>query len=198
METVAKKKSGKKDEDGRNSRSQRARLSTSESEVGCRRRRGVQKPKQEAEKRVIYSMEEFREQVYDLLLYGDDAIGVRGLRGRGSIPRGRVTTYGDIAQHLGSRSVARHVGWALNALKYDHHVVEEDHEQDNDEDECDAAVPWWRVVNSKGEISFRPNDRDSQGVSHQMRMLQKEGVVFVEGSGNAKRIKDFDQLLWTI
>ena len=75
--------------------------------------------------------------------------------------------------------------------------IEQDHEQDNDEDECDAAVPWWRVVNSKGEISFRPNDRDSQGVSHQMRMLQKEGVVFVEGSGNAKRIKDFDQLLWT-
>ncbi|PSQ88083.1 MAG: hypothetical protein BRD30_07780 [Bacteroidetes bacterium QH_2_63_10] len=30
------------------------------------------------------------------------------------IPPGRVTTYGDIAEHLGRRGAARIVGWALN------------------------------------------------------------------------------------
>ncbi|MDX1439124.1 MAG: MGMT family protein [Rubricoccaceae bacterium] len=32
------------------------------------------------------------------------------------IPYGRVTTYGHIAEHLGSRSASRAVGWALNAV----------------------------------------------------------------------------------
>ena len=31
------------------------------------------------------------------------------------VPDGFVTTYGDVATHLGSPRVARHVGWALAA-----------------------------------------------------------------------------------
>lgn len=32
------------------------------------------------------------------------------------IPPGRVTTYGHIAEHLGTRSASRAVGWALNGV----------------------------------------------------------------------------------
>ena len=141
----------------------------------------------EGEQRVINSMEEFRESVYDLLLFGDaDHDNDNNGETKPSIPRGRVTTYGDIAGHLGSRKVARHVGWALNALKQDQPA----------EDDDDNAVPWWRVVNSKGEVSFRPSDRDSRGMSLQMRRLQQEGVVFADVGGGVKKIKDFDKLLW--
>ena len=54
------------------------------------------------------------------------------------VPIGRVTTYGDVATVLGSPRVARHVGWALAAL------VDESN-----------TVPWQRVINAQGRISFR-------------------------------------------
>lgn len=51
------------------------------------------------------------------------------------IPRGKVTTYGHIAQALGVRSAARLVGWALNAAKT-----------------C-PDIPCHRVVNRRGELT---------------------------------------------
>ena len=122
-------------------------------------------------------------QVYDLLLYGavdreDDEEDCAG-----GIPRGRVTTYGCVAERLGSRKCARHVGWALNALK-----------QSNGGEE--GSVPWWRVVNSRGEVSFRASDKDAHGRSLQAMRLEREGVVFEELTGGARRIVDFEKLLW--
>ena len=35
----------------------------------------------------------------------------------GLIPKGRVTTYGSIANYLGSKQSARMVGWALNSTR---------------------------------------------------------------------------------
>ncbi len=79
------------------------------------------------------------------------------------VPAGFVTTYGDIAEALGLRRVARHVGYALAALPASR--------QD---------VPWHRVVNGKGEI--RIGDRGRQA-----RLLRQESVA-VDARG---RVTDF-------
>lgn len=72
------------------------------------------------------------------------------------VPPGRVTTYGDVATLLGSPRVARHVGFALAALR-------------------DPTVPWQRVINSRGHISFRG---DTGRGELQRQLLEAEGVVF--------------------
>ena len=71
------------------------------------------------------------------------------------IPRGRVATYGQIAERAGLEGHARQVGYALHNLP-----------ERND-------VPWHRVVNAKGEISPR-----SAGDSHELQamLLRAEGV----------------------
>ncbi len=74
------------------------------------------------------------------------------------VPAGFVTTYGDVATVLGSPRVARHVGWALAAL-------------------TDSEVPWHRVINAKGRISFRG---DVGRGAEQRRRLEAEGVAFDE------------------
>ncbi len=54
------------------------------------------------------------------------------------IPRGRVATYGQIAALAGRPGQPRLVGYAL------HHLPE------------GSKVPWHRVVNAQGKISWRP------------------------------------------
>ncbi len=71
----------------------------------------------------------------------------------GEIPAGRVATYGQIAGIVGC--TARVVGYAMAACPSD-------------------AVPWQRVINSRGEISPRPGG----GVSRQRALLHAEGVRF--------------------
>ena len=73
------------------------------------------------------------------------------------IPRGRVATYGQIAEIAGLEGHARQVGYALHSLP------------------SDAGVPWHRVVNSFGEVSRR-SDSDSDEL--QIELLRAEGVVF--------------------
>ena len=78
------------------------------------------------------------------------------------IPRGRVATYGQVAQLAGFESHARLVGYALHALP------------------DGASLPWHRVVNAKGMVSRRRS-----GSGHdvlQRRMLEREGVAF-DGEG---------------
>jgi|GEM_PF-887996 len=74
------------------------------------------------------------------------------------IPQGRVATYGDIGAALGSRGVARNVGFALAALR-------------------DEGVPWHRVVNAKGEFSG-PNEVRQR---RQRKLLRQEGVEIKGG-----------------
>lgn len=76
------------------------------------------------------------------------------------IPRGKVTSYGRVAQMLGRPRAARAVGYALNALK--------------DKDDQLAKVPWQRVVNSQGRISIVNREHSAQ---HQAELLREEGVV---------------------
>lgn len=72
-------------------------------------------------------------------------------------PRGKIVSYGGVAAMLGQPRAARAVGKALNALP------------------DDTRVPWWRVVNGRGEVSIR-------GVEHgkilQRTLLEREGVRF--------------------
>lgn len=81
------------------------------------------------------------------------------------VPPGFVTTYGDVAAALGSPRVARHVGWALAALE-------------------DPSVPWHRVINAKGRISFRG---DTGRGALQRALLEEEGIVF---RGETVRLRD--------
>jgi len=73
------------------------------------------------------------------------------------IPRGRVATYGQIADLAGIPGQARRVGYALSALPKG------------------SPVPWHRVLNAKGEISARGDPR-SEAV--QRKLLRAEGVTF--------------------
>jgi methylated-DNA-protein-cysteine methyltransferase-like protein len=73
------------------------------------------------------------------------------------IPRGRVVTYGQVAELAGMAGHARQVGYALHAL--------------SEEDE----VPWQRVVNARGEVSSRS---EPHAESIQRQLLEREGVRF--------------------
>ena len=67
------------------------------------------------------------------------------------IPCGQVTSYGRIANMLGSPNAARAVGYALRALK------------DKKENSAYANIPWQRVVNSQGRQAV--GDNHSQVIS---------------------------------
>ncbi|HUF36506.1 MAG TPA: methylated-DNA--[protein]-cysteine S-methyltransferase [Gemmatimonadales bacterium] len=73
------------------------------------------------------------------------------------IPRGRVATYGQVAELAGLPGHARQVGYALHALP------------------AGTAVPWHRVINARGEVSRR----SEPGAELTQRMLlEREGVRF--------------------
>jgi methylated-DNA-protein-cysteine methyltransferase related protein len=82
------------------------------------------------------------------------------------IPRGRVTTYGEIARALGRPHGARAVGHAMR--------------------ECPTDLPWHRVVNAAGGIS--PRARMSGMITQRLR-LQAEGVALRGGRVSLRRYR---------
>ena len=74
-----------------------------------------------------------------------------------AIPKGHVATYGQIARLAGYPSHARYVGTTLRNVPKD------------------TLLPWHRVVNGKGQLSFPFN---SQPWREQKRRLESEGIVF--------------------
>lgn len=74
------------------------------------------------------------------------------------IPAASVLTYGDVAALAGRPRSARRVGYALSALK-------------------DPSVPWWRVVNARGQISPRSGDLLGACELDQRARLLQEGVA---------------------
>lgn len=93
----------------------------------------------------------------------------------GQIPLGKVTTYGAIAGHIGVRSGARMVGYALNNLL------------SGNVQELDYDVPAHRVVNRLGQLTGRayfPGDTMRE-------RLKQEGVIFKE-----EYTVDIDQHYW--
>jgi methylated-DNA-protein-cysteine methyltransferase-like protein len=75
------------------------------------------------------------------------------------VPRGTVVTYGQVAAMLGHPRAARAVGTALARLPRS--LV--------------AKVPWQRVINSAGKISYKG---DFFRPEIQRRLLEAEGVRF--------------------
>ena len=76
------------------------------------------------------------------------------------IPRGRVSTYGDVAREAGLPGRARQAGYALK------HAPDGMH------------LPWHRVVGSGGKIAFPPG---SSAHREQTRRLRSEGVKIENG-----------------
>ncbi|MCB0685479.1 MAG: MGMT family protein [Saprospiraceae bacterium] len=85
------------------------------------------------------------------------------------IPKGRVTTYGHIADYLALGS-ARMVGWALKQLPSDHNI------------------PAHRVVNHKGELSGRHHFSPPEEMQ---RRLEQEGLQVSDA-----QIINFREHLW--
>jgi methylated-DNA-protein-cysteine methyltransferase-like protein len=76
------------------------------------------------------------------------------------IPYGKVATYGQIARLAGFGGQARLAGYALHNLP------------------GDSNVPWYRVINRKGKISYR-SAFDKQD-NLQKKLLELEGIKFNE------------------
>jgi methylated-DNA-protein-cysteine methyltransferase-like protein len=74
-----------------------------------------------------------------------------------SIPRGRVMTYGQLAEILGEGYTARTIGFVMHG--------------------SDDATPWHRVINAQGGCS---TGRIAIPYDKQQRMLEAEGVNFNE------------------
>lgn len=76
------------------------------------------------------------------------------------IPKGKVTSYGRIAEMLDAPRGARAVGYAMRGLK---------HKEGNPTYE---GIPWQRVVNAQGRLSI-PN----VGKHIQKELLEEEGIM---------------------
>ena len=87
------------------------------------------------------------------------------------IPKGRVTSYGAIANYLGTGSSARMVGWAMNASFA-----------------TSPKVPAQRVVNRNGMLTGKMHFSPPELMQQQ---LEKEGIKIENDT-----IIDFDKHFW--
>ncbi len=87
------------------------------------------------------------------------------------IPKGRVTSYGAIANYLGTKLSARMVGWAMNAA----HVAK-------------PAVPAHRVVNRNGMLSGKAHFATSTLMEE---LLAKEKIKVEKDT-----VVEFKKLFW--
>ena len=76
-----------------------------------------------------------------------------------TVPKGKVITYGKIAEILGNKRMSKQVGWALHA------------------NSSPETVPCYRVVNRLGEVS---SSFAFGGANVQKQMLLSDGVKFDE------------------
>ncbi|MAE09010.1 MAG: cysteine methyltransferase [Bacteroidetes bacterium] len=98
----------------------------------------------------------FFQQVYDVAL---------------QIPYGKVTSYGAIAEYLGSKGSARMVGWAMNSSK-----------------NLPQNLPAHRVVNRNGLLTGKQH---FGGKDIMADLLRSEGLIVEEN-----KIIDFDKYFW--
>ncbi len=87
------------------------------------------------------------------------------------IPKGRVTSYGAIANCLGTKLSARMVGWAMNASH-----------------RMNPPIPAHRVVNRIGVLTGKMHFATP---TLMQELLEAEGIQVVED-----QIQDFKQHLW--
>lgn len=86
------------------------------------------------------------------------------------IPKGRVTSYGLVAQYLGMKSGARMVGWAMNSA----HALPD--------------VPAHRVVNAQGLLTGKMHFATH---TKMQELLEAEGVMVKND-----KVENFKVLLW--
>ncbi len=86
------------------------------------------------------------------------------------IPKGRVATYGQVAELAGMPRQPRQVGYALHGLRQD------------------SGVPWQRVINARGQVSERAEPGSER---LQRAILEAEGIVF-DGRGRV----DLERYRW--
>lgn len=79
------------------------------------------------------------------------------------VPAGTVVTYGQLANMAGAPGYARVVGNILKQLP------------------AGSGLPWHRVINSKGRISF---PEGSLRYEKQKNLLEEEGVTLFSGKVN--------------
>ena len=94
------------------------------------------------------------------------------------IPRGHVLTYGEVARLAGMSRAARRVSQAMRRAPRS------------------MKLPWHRVINAQGKISI---PEDSPSHQRQRDLLEREGVVFLNGRIDLERFGyqgALDQLLW--
>jgi len=94
------------------------------------------------------------------------------------IPAGHVLTYGEVARLAGLPKAARRVSQALRRAP--RHM----------------ELPWHRVINAQGKISFPEN---SSGWKRQKDRLEDEGVIFLNGKVNLEQFGyrgAVDRLVW--
>ncbi len=82
------------------------------------------------------------------------------------IPKGKVATYGQVAKLAELPGYARYVGYTMKHLPKG------------------TKLPWFRVVNSQGRLSF---PRDSSQYQTQKSKLESEGIVFINGRFSLKK-----------
>jgi len=87
------------------------------------------------------------------------------------IPRGRVTSYGAIANVIGVKSSARMVGWAMNGAG-----------------RIKPKVPAHRVVNRNGMLSGKHHFGSPTAMEN---LLKKEGIKVKND-----KVVEFEKLFW--
>ncbi len=86
------------------------------------------------------------------------------------VPKGRVTSYGAIANYLGTKMSARMVGWAMNAVH------------------SDPTIPAQRVLNRNGMLSGKAHFGEPNSMQ---RLLEKDGVIVENNT-----VINFDRIFW--
>jgi methylated-DNA-protein-cysteine methyltransferase-like protein len=82
-----------------------------------------------------------------------------------AIPKGKVATYGQVADLAGLPRGARLVGRTMSQLPKG------------------SKLPWFRVINSRGELSFPKNTASWR---RQRDKLKEDGVLLIKGRLNLK------------
>jgi methylated-DNA-protein-cysteine methyltransferase-like protein len=87
------------------------------------------------------------------------------------VPYGRMTSYGAIAEYLGTKGSARMVGWAMNSA----------HTETNN-------IPAHRVVNRNGVLTGKHH---FGGPLVMQQLLESEGIEVVDD-----QVVEFKKLFW--
>ena len=89
------------------------------------------------------------------------------------VPRGKVSTYGDVARAAGLPGRARQAGYALR------------HMPDG------LNLPWHRILGAGGKIVFPPRSKQHR---EQTRLLRSEGIEVIKGRVTRSAIATLDEI----